>query len=317
MSINHPLPVSMLPQTISPGSFHKTRLAPTPSGFLHLGNILSFVITAGLARQADARILLRIDDLDRERIHKAYVQDIFDTLHYLNIPWDEGPANIQDYEKLFSQLHRLGNYEQLLLQLKEDGHLFACTCSRAQVLRNSPDGTYPGTCRYKGIPLDKEGVNWRIRTDNTLFIRIKALDGETITQTLPPSMQDFIVRKKDGLPAYQLASLADDLYFNIDLVVRGLDLWDSTLAQLYLLKIIDPAKQDAISFYHHPLLQETNGRKLSKSKGATSIRYLRAKGNDPGAVLTMIGEACGAKESVKSWQELTDRLQSLPGFKSF
>src|SRR4051794_39214952 len=94
----------------------KTRFAPTPSGFLHLGNILSFAITAALAAQAKAKILLRIDDFDMQRTNKLYVQDIFDTLNFLEIPWDEGPRNMAEYEEEYSQLHRMDIYRRALQQ---------------------------------------------------------------------------------------------------------------------------------------------------------------------------------------------------------
>ena len=100
--------------------YNKTRIAPTPSGFLHLGNVLSFGITAALARKHGAKILLRIDDLDRTRINKQYVQDIFDTLNFLEIPWDEGPRNIKEYEDSYSQLHRMGVYQEALEQLADE-----------------------------------------------------------------------------------------------------------------------------------------------------------------------------------------------------
>src|ERR1700741_3831562 len=152
--------------TDSPNSnrhFNKTRIAPTPSGFLHLGNVLSFAITASIAEKNKAKMLLRIDDLDRDRVNKQYVQDIFDTLNFLEIPWDEGPKNIREYEQEYSQVHRTDIYMAGLQQLKESGNLFACSCSRADVLRLSPDSIYPGTCLDKQIPLDAENVSWRVR----------------------------------------------------------------------------------------------------------------------------------------------------------
>src|ERR1700761_6754186 len=96
--------------------FNKTRIAPTPSGFLHLGNVLSFAITAVIAEKTNAKILLRIDDLDRDRVNKQYVQDIFDTLNFLEIPWDGGPRNFGEYESEYSQVHRMGLYQRVLDQ---------------------------------------------------------------------------------------------------------------------------------------------------------------------------------------------------------
>jgi glutamyl/glutaminyl-tRNA synthetase len=257
-------------------AFSKTRIAPTPSGFLHLGNALSFMITCNLAKQYGAGILLRIDDLDRERIEKEYVEDIFDTLHFLGIHWQEGPRNYHEYEQKWSQMQRLALYHAALQQLQNGGHLFACTCSRTQVLEKSPDGSYPGTCREKNLPLDTPFVSWRVRT-NAAMLHVKTLEGN-IDATLPRSMQDFIVRKKDGFPAYQLSSLVDDLHFGIDLIVRGQDLWDSTLAQLYLSALLQRPELANTVFHHHPLIEAEAGKKLSKSAGDTSIRHLRQQG---------------------------------------
>ncbi len=88
-------------------NYKKTRIAPTPSGFLHLGNVLSFSITAALAKKHSAKILLRIDDLDRARANDQYLQDIFDTLNFLEIPWDEGPRNVNEFKNAYSQAHRM------------------------------------------------------------------------------------------------------------------------------------------------------------------------------------------------------------------
>ena len=146
-------------------SFHKTRIAPTPSGFLHVGNASSFMITAALAEETNAKLLLRIDDLDRDRVEEAYVKDIFETLHFLEITWDEGPQNYEEYQHTWSQMQRLALYNAALEQLQQSGHLFACTCSRTQVLKDSPDGSYPGTCRHKKLPLNTPGANWRVSTE--------------------------------------------------------------------------------------------------------------------------------------------------------
>jgi len=113
-----------------PIHFNKTRIAPTPSGFLHLGNVLSFALTAALAKQHEAKILLRIDDMDQARAEQEYIQDIFDTLNFLEIPWDEGPRNAEEFKDNYSQLHRLTLYSEAIEQLRDNKLLFACTCSR-------------------------------------------------------------------------------------------------------------------------------------------------------------------------------------------
>jgi glutamyl-tRNA synthetase len=249
----------------------RTRIAPTPSGFLHLGNIYSFRLTANLAREKGAVMLLRIDDLDRDRVEERYVRDIFETLHYLGIDWQEGPTDYNDYLHSWSQIHRMPLYRDALRHLTISAPLFACTCSRTEIARHSIDGGYPGTCRNKEIPLDTEGVSWRIRTDH-----------------IDPSVRDFMVRKKDGMPAYQLTSLIDDLHFNMNLIVRGEDLRPSTEAQRYLSHFIPGGEAfRRATILHHPLMPDPHGGKLSKSAGSTSIQYLIRLGHTRQEILTM------------------------------
>lgn len=288
-------------------TFKKTRIAPTPSGYLHLGNILSFAITAGLARKSNAQILLRIDDFDMERTNKLYVQDIFDTLSFLEIPWNEGPRNLREYEQEYSQRHRMGIYVRALQQLKEEDLVFACTCSRTQVLSNGADKGYPGTCRYKHLPLDSENTSLRLYTSDSKELEANTLTG-VVKTTLPVSMRDFIVKRKDNVPAYQLISILDDEYFGIDLVVRGEDLWASTLAQLYLSAALKQNIFPGTTFYHHPLIIGPDGNKLSKSEGATSVHYLRMEHKSAADIYSIIGKTLGIKEPVKNWEGLVARL---------
>lgn len=290
--------------------FKRTRIAPTPSGFLHLGNVLSFALTAVLARQTGAQILLRIDDMDRERAGREYVQDIFDTLHFMEIPWDEGPRNYTEFEKEFSQLHRLPLYEKALLQLQEQGRVFACTCSRTQILSISPAGVYPGTCRDKGLLLDTKDACWRLQTDNR-ELGIKTVDQSIIRDILPASLKDFIVRKKDGFPAYQLTSLIDDLYWSVDLVVRGEDLRPSTLAQQYLATVLNKPAFSEAYFFHHPLLAGKDGLKFSKSAGSTSIQFLRKEGKKPADIYAMIARMMSLPEPVGDRESLARALRII------
>lgn len=274
----------------------RTRIAPTPSGYLHLGNVLSFAITSVLAASSAARVMLRIDDLDRQRVRKGYVEDIFATLNYLGIPWDDGPADYAAYETTYSQVHRLDAYRDALEQLREAGKVFACDCSRAQLRRHHPDGCYTGRCRNRGLPLDGEGYCWRMDTDET---------------ALPEAMQYFVVRKKDGMPAYQLASLVDDMHFGTDLIVRGQDLLDSTAAQLFLADVLGYHRFREASFVHHRLLTDGTAGKLSKSAGATSVHYLRRSGHTPGDIYRAIGRMAGLPHPVSS---LDDLAPSVPVF---
>lgn len=291
-----------------PHVFTRTRLAPTPSGYLHLGNILSFIITIGLARQSGARIFLRIDDLDRERVRPAFLQDIFDTLHFLELPWDEGPTNAADFNKAWSQQHRMPMYRKALKQLRHLPEVFACTCSRADILKQSTDGTYPGTCRNRGLPLDTPGAAWRLHTPETCHLQVRTLGEMIQVASLPPAIRDFVIRKKDGAPAYQLASLLDDEAYGVDLVVRGADLWPSTLAQLYLAQLLNKKAFTQTYFIHHALIRDAAGAKLSKSAGATSVWHLRQAGKTKREVYALLADWCGITAPVQDWPSFFDAL---------
>ncbi len=287
-------------------TYRQTRLAPTPSGFLHLGNVLSFSVTAFLAERTGARTLLRIDDMDRDRVHPEYIQDIFDTLSFLSIPFDEGPGDLPVFESSFSQMHRQDLYKAALSELQKANAVFACTCSRSQLAAESKDGIYPGTCRHKNIPLDTPQVAWRLFTDDRV-VTIKDIGGKQMSRQLPADMQDFIVRKKDGYPAYQLSSLVDDLHWHIDLIVRGRDLLHSTIAQLFLADVLHKRSFADVHFYHHPLLTSSDGQKFSKSAGATSVRFLKNEGKTATEIFSIAGEILGVT-GVRNWRMLGEAV---------
>ncbi len=259
-------------------SFAKTRLAPTPSGYLHLGNAYSFLLTAALAKRHGSKILLRIDDIDRGRTRDAYVTDIFDSLAFLQVEWDEGPKTAADFHQHFSQHLRMPLYKTLLQRLVATGKIYACACSRKQLTEQG--GHDAANCRARKLSLDTPNVAWRIDTDDAGPISVRTLDGTTRIGHLEAGTSDFIIRKRDGGPAYQIASLADDLFFGVDLIVRGDDLWTSTLSQLFLARLLGEQGFLDATFHHHGLLTDDANRKLSKSEGATSLRFLRNNGLD-------------------------------------
>ncbi len=285
--------------------FNHTRIAPTPSGYLHIGNVLSFAVTYALASRYGADVLLRIDDMDRNRAEPYYISDIFDTLEFLGIEWQHGPRNTSEFQEQYSQLHRLPLYHDALKKLNASGLVYACTCSRAQL--KGLVG-YPGTCRNKNIPLDTPDVNWRLKTDD-ISITVNTLSSP-IKAVLPVAQRDFVIRKKDGNPAYQLSSVVDDMHFNIDLIVRGEDLWESTLAQLYLAGVLGAKKFQQVVFYHHQLVTGADGSKLSKSAGSTSLHYMRGNKLSRAEVLAMVAKNLNINTQPTSWQELIDPLQS-------
>lgn len=261
---------------------------------------MSFIITSALAQKNNAKVLLRIDDLDQARANDQYIQDIFDTLNYLGISWDAGPKDAHDFRDNWSQTYRMELYRDALSQLCNRGMVFACTCSRQQI-KNSEHCT----CLKKHIPLDTENAAWRLITgDKPLAIR--NYTGEMVNADLPPEMRNFVIRRRDGIPAYQLASVVDDLHYNIDLIIRGEDLWPSTIAQHELALALDDSRFSQVRFYHHPLLMEASGQKLSKSAGSTSVKYLRDNGRSSSDIYTMIGGMLGADCHIDNWEQLAD-----------
>lgn len=240
-------------RTIGPSS--RLRLAPTPSGFLHAGNALNFILNWLAARlQPGAKLLLRIDDLDADRKRPAYIADIFEALAWLGLDWDEGPTSPADFDADWSQIQRMPLYTKALAQVQAAGFVYACAKSRRDLAPFG--GHYPLEFRDQHLPLDTPHVAWRAFTPSEF------------------SLSDFIVRRRDGVPAYQLASLVDDLHFGVSHIIRGQDLWPSTVAQQWLAKQLGWVGFQEICFLHHPLIMDDQGEKLSKSAGATALRSL-------------------------------------------
>ena len=270
----------------------KTRIAPTPSGLLHAGNGASFLLTYILTQAFDGKILLRIDDLDAERMRLEYVEDIFRTLDWLGIEWDEGPSSVADFQQNWSQHLRLDLYQNALQTLKNiansdslgtEGTLYACQCSRKQIQAASQNGLYPQTCRFKNISFDAKDTAWRIHVPETTEVSFKNVDVNTRTihhspLTIHHSIGDFVVRQKNGLPAYQVASVVDDGHFGVNFVVRGADLLPSTAAQIFVAQQLNRTDFAETVFFHHNLVTDAGGEKLSKSKGAGSLADWRVSG---------------------------------------
>ena len=287
-------------------TYKRTRLAPTPSGYLHIGNLASFVLTCRVARLCGASILLRIDDLDQSRVRDEFLQDIFETLQFMDLPWDEGPRTMNEYKAVYSQTHRRPLYHSALDHLAKQGSVFGCNCSRSQLQHISDQEAYPGLCIEKNIPLEQAGISWRLHDDEKIPLTLQEFGGKSNQVLLPEGKKYFQVRKKDGDAAYQLSSVVDDIHFGIDLIVRGNDLKDSSQAQLYLSKLLPTNTFDQVRFLHHPLLTDPDGRKFSKSAGDTAVKTLRQKDNSPEGILNEIGKRLGTDLRFHNWQELGD-----------
>ncbi|MEM6396308.1 MAG: glutamate--tRNA ligase family protein [Bacteroidota bacterium] len=257
-----------------------TRIAPTPSGYLHRGNAHNFLLIQRLAQEADGDILLRIDDIDRGRYRREFVQDIFDSLEWLGIEYQYGPRSVEEFETNWSQHLRLDRYYKMLDALREKNLVYPCKYSRNQIQQMTSGGIYRGENRDSNLSLDDEGVAWRIDVPKGHQINIGTKES-THHIDVYQSMGHFVVRKKDGLPAYQIASLSDDIEYGIELIVRGVDLMPSTAAQLYLADCLDTDFRRWITFHHHPLVLSASGEKLSKSAGSESLLAQRQAGLSP------------------------------------
>ena len=271
------------------------RLAPTPSGYLHLGNAVNFVLTWLLTRQAGGRLHLRIDDLDRARLRRPYLDNIFRVIGWLGLDYDHGPSGPDDFLRHYSQLLYLPDYNRLLRRLSQQPGLV-----QASLRSRTGAGSVPFIAPNFLPPLNLQtlGTAWRARVPAGTEIGFSdGWQGETAV-ALSQVMPDFIIRKKDGVAAYQLASVADDLRLGTTLIVRGLDLQASTAAQLWLaaqLSETRPFSAARIQFYHHALLTDAAGRKLSKSQGETGI--LAAPGG-PAVVFRAVAQLLGLPAEV-------------------
>lgn len=287
--------------------FTRTRLAPTPSGYLHWGNLYSFVLTTALARRSGARILLRIDDLDQGRFRMEYLEDLFDTLNYLDLPWDEGPRNVKEVQLTHSRIHRLSIYESYLLRLSEAGLVYACRCSHQKRARDAEEGT-ADPCRNMDIFLDEPDCIWRLRQEEAPCIVMKDVCKGQQRWTLPSDVRNPLIRRKDGMPFFHLASLVDDLEYGVDLIVRGEDLRSSSLAQLLLARRLGEPAFESCSFVHHSLLMYDQHRKLSKSSRDDSIFKMRAQGASPRAIYRKLAQWLELPGLPDSWPLLAEAL---------
>jgi glutamyl/glutaminyl-tRNA synthetase len=256
------------------------RLAPTPSGYLHLGNAVNFVLTWLLVRRAEGTLLLRIDDLDRARLRRPYLENIFRVIDWLGIDYDHGPSGPDDFLRHYSQLLHLPAYNRVLRRLaQQPGLVYATQRSR--------------TSSAEPVPLETPGAAWRVRVPPTHLV---SSDPRASLVSLAELMPDFVVRKKDGVAAYQVASVVDDLRLGTTLVVRGLDLQPSTAAQLWLAEQISDTQEFTaarIQFYHHPLLTDATGHKLSKSTQASGDAGVLALAGGPAAVYRAVAQVLG------------------------
>lgn len=279
--------------SVNASNTYRGRLAPSPTGFLHRGHAATFLTAQHRARQANGTLVLRVEDLDRERCKPAYAEALLEDLRWLGLAWQEGP-DVGGPHTPYVQSERIGHYRDAWLRLAVSGLIYPCTCSRRDVERalgaphaGEHERIYPGTCRPpQPTPvwqIHPAGVNWRFRVPTGENVSFEDRAAGPQSFRAGDAFGDFILWRKDDVPAYQLAVVVDDASMGITEVVRGADLLESTAQQLLVyraLGVVPPA------FYHCPLLMDAAGRRLAKRAGSHSLRSLREAGVDAGSLLT-------------------------------
>ncbi|MCC8128588.1 MAG: tRNA glutamyl-Q(34) synthetase GluQRS [Clostridiales bacterium] len=281
------------------------RFAPSPSGRMHLGNAFSCLLAWLSVRSAGGRMLLRMEDLDPERCRPDYARQVEDDLRWLGLDWDEGGV---DGETAYCQSRRREIYAHYLNLLQECGLIYPCFCTRGELhaasAPHASDGTplYPGTCR--GLSPEEQSRRAALRRP---ALRIHVPDREiaftdrlqgAYRENLARDCGDFILRRSDGVHAYQLAVVVDDGLTGVTEVVRGRDLLPSTPRQLWLQELLGfphPA------YAHVPLLLSADGRRLSKRDRDLDLGALRASGQSPEAVVGRLA----------FWAGLIDRPETV------
>jgi glutamyl/glutaminyl-tRNA synthetase len=305
---------------------YRGRLAPSPTGLLHLGHARTFWTAAQRAAQHHGQLILRNEDLDPQRCKPEFVRAMYEDLHWLGIAWTEGPDRGGPFAP-YSQSERRPHYLAAWQSLRASGQIYPCTCSRKDVAQspsapheNDPDDDpiYPGHCRpispgdhptpcgdgrlvrpaeakprgthpnsQESEPIstnpdptssDLKGANWRFRVPDGEAVEFTDLHLGPQLLTAGRDFGDFIVWRRDNVPAYQLAVVVDDAAMQITEVVRGADLLKSTVRQILLSRALGlpiPA------YYHCDLIRDESGVRLAKRHDALSIRHLREQGCTP------------------------------------
>jgi glutamyl/glutaminyl-tRNA synthetase len=296
---------------------YRGRLAPSPTGLLHLGHARTFWIAAQRAHEHGGKLILRNEYLDASRCRAEFVDAMFEDLRWLGIAWQEGPDCGGPFAP-YSQSERQDHYRNAWNILREQGFIYPCTCSRKEVAQSASapndlddEPVYPGTCRPRTPGKDdtnKDGdedkdvataaspvprrrsravsstqANWRFRVPDGEEISFTDLHLGPQCITAGRDFGDFIVWRRDDVPAYQLAVVADDAAMRITEVVRGADLLKSTARQLLLFRALGFTPPQ---YYHCDLLRDENGVRLAKRHDSLSIHRLRELGWTPDQVRT-------------------------------
>ena len=282
------------------------RFAPTPSGRMHLGNVFAALIAWLSVKSRDGSLVLRMEDLDTQRTSEEYARILREDLLWLGLPWDDETP---------PQSARSLIYEGYVVQLREQGLLYPCYCTRSQLHSvNAPhlsDGTYvyPGTCR--NLTASERAAfgrapAWRVKVPDRQYSLTDLCQGE-FSQNLSADCGDFVVQRADGVHVYQLAVTVDDGLSGVTEVVRGVDLLGSAPRQMYLQKLFGFPHP---VYGHVPLLVAPDGRRLSKRDKDLDMGALRLR-KSPEEIIGILAHSCGLLERYApiSAQELASVFQ--------
>ncbi len=265
---------------------YRGRIAPSPTGYLHLGHARTFWTAYQRALSHSGTLILRNEDLDRDRVRPEFVTGFLEDLRWFGIEWQEGP-DCGGPHAPYSQSERRSDYASAFEALRATGWLFPCTCSRKDIQSAiaaphaaDDEPIYPGTCRQRsaaGIPAGRP-VSWRFRVPEGEVL--SWIDGGQGPQSWIAGRDfgDFVVLRPDGVPSYQWACVTDDHAMGITEVVRGADLLVSTARQILLYRALGWTPPD---FFHCPLMTDEHGVRLAKRHAALSLRSLREQGRSP------------------------------------
>ncbi|MBC8190437.1 MAG: tRNA glutamyl-Q(34) synthetase GluQRS [Puniceicoccaceae bacterium] len=269
---------------------YRGRIAPSPTGYLHLGHARTFWIAMERAREAGGRLIYREEDLDPQRCKTEFAEGAIDDLRWFGCDWDEGP-DIGGAYGPYRQSERYSLFLDSWERLKNAGHIYPCDKSRKDVAcatqaphteDEASEPIYPESWRpplSHGKTAERPGAtNWRFRAPEERVIEFDDMRlGPCAFESLR-DFGDFLVWRKDGLPAYELAVVVDDAAMQISEVVRGEDLLISTARQLLIYEALGLKPPE---FYHTPLLCDTSGQRLAKRNRSLTLRELRAAGHTP------------------------------------
>ncbi|MCB1112707.1 MAG: hypothetical protein H7A37_09835 [Chlamydiales bacterium] len=271
-----------------------TRFAPSPTGYLHLGHIASLLYVFAYARHHHAKVLLRIEDHDRERSRKEYEQAILDDIAWLGlIPDNWQQVNSVDRPHEYRQSNRNERYWEVLNELQRQGRIYYCSCSRREILEKQEkhhlELYYDGHCRQRGLENNGD-VGTRVLFDDDEYAFTDQLLG-ALRQKPAEQCGDMLLRDRRQNWTYNYAVVIDDIDQGVNLIIRGEDILDCTGRQIALAQMIDPAYQ--CNFLHHPLICDEEGKKLSKRLFSEAVAKRREQGETPehliGDVLYYLG----------------------------